>query len=69
MMRLIISVLAVVVVIGVAATVLQSKPHSLELTAAAMPSLVELHTMAGVDKLPAQEMEDQSLIFPSTEKR
>jgi len=69
MMRLMISVLAVVVVIGVAATVLHSKPHSLELTAAAMPSLVELHTIAGVDKLPAQEMEDQSLVFPTTEKR
>jgi deoxyinosine 3'endonuclease (endonuclease V) len=69
MMRLMISVLAAVVVIGVAATVLYSKPHSLELTAAAMPSLVELHTMAGVNKLPAQDVEDQSLIFPSTEKR
>jgi hypothetical protein len=70
MMRLIICVLAVVVVIGVAATVLRSKPDSLELSAAAMPSLLELHSMAGVNKLPAQEdVEDQSLIFPSTEKR
>jgi hypothetical protein len=69
MMRLIISVLAVVVVIGVAATLLRSKPDSLELTAAAMPSLVELHTMAGGNKLEAQDVEDQSLIFPTTEKR
>jgi hypothetical protein len=69
MMRLIISVLAVVVVIGVAATMLRSKPNSLELTAAAMPPLAELHTMAGVNKLPSQDVEDQSLIFPSPEKR
>jgi hypothetical protein len=69
MKRLIMSVLAIVVVIGVAATVLRSKPDSLELSAAAMPSLLELHIMAGVNKLPSQDVEDQSLIFPSTEKR
>ena len=34
-----------------------------------MPSLLELHTTAGVDKLPLQEMEDQSLIFPTVAKR
>src|ERR1700712_2500741 len=27
-------------------------------------SLLELHTMAGVNKLPMQEMEDQSLVYP-----
>jgi hypothetical protein len=71
MMRLIMSVLAIVVVVGVAATVLRSKPASLELSAAAMPSLLELHTMAGVNKLPVQDVEDQSLIFPTVtvEKR
>jgi hypothetical protein len=71
MMRLIISVLAIVAVIGVAVTLLRSKPDSLELSAAAMPSLLELHTMAGVNKLPAQDVEDQSLIFPTVtvEKR
>lgn len=70
MMRLIISVLAIVVVIGIAATMLRSKPDSLELSSAAMPSLLELHSMAGVNKLPAQEdVEDQSLVFPSTAKR
>jgi hypothetical protein len=68
MMRLIISVLAVVVVVGVAATVLRSKPDSLELSAAAMPSLQELHTIAGVSKLPVQDVEDQSLIFPSAKR-
>jgi hypothetical protein len=36
---------------------------------AAMPSLQELHTAAGVNKLPSQEIEDQSLTFPSIAKR
>jgi hypothetical protein len=71
MMRVIVSALALVVVIGVAVTMLRSQPASTELSAAtaAMPSLLELHTMAAVNKLPAQEMEDQSLVYPSAEKR
>jgi hypothetical protein len=71
MMRLIISAVVCVALIGVAATLLRSQPASTELSAAtaAMPSLLELHTMAGVNKLPAQEMEDQSLVYPTAEKR
>ena len=71
MMRVIVSACALVVVIGVAVTMLRSQPTSTELTAAtaAMPSLLELHSMAGVNKLPAQEMEDQSLVYPTAEKR
>ena len=50
---------------------LRSGPASIELSAAtaAMPSLVELHTMADVNKLPMQETEDQSLVYPTVEKR
>jgi hypothetical protein len=33
------------------------------------PSLLALHTTAGVDKLPLQEMDDQSLIFPTVAER
>jgi hypothetical protein len=71
MMRLIISAVVCVALIGVAVTLLRSQPASTELSAAtaAMPSLLELHTMAGVNKLPAQEMEDQSLVYPTAEKR
>jgi hypothetical protein len=36
---------------------------------AAMPSLQELHTAAGVNKLPNQEIEDQALIFPNAANR
>lgn len=35
------------------------------LDTAAMPSLVELHTAAEVPKIPAEEIEDQSLVFPT----
>ncbi len=71
MMRMVISAMAFVAVIGVAVSVLGSRPASIELpaTTAAMPSLLELHTVAGVDKLPMQDMEDQSLVYPTVEKR
>ena len=70
MKRAMISAIVVVALIGVA-YVLRSRPASIELSAAtaAMPSLLELHTMAGVNKLPTQELEDQSLVYPTVEKR
>jgi hypothetical protein len=34
-----------------------------------MPSLVELHAMAGVHQLADQEIDDQSLIFPASVKQ
>ncbi|MBV8069365.1 MAG: hypothetical protein JO270_05630 [Acidobacteriaceae bacterium] len=39
-----------------------------ELLTASMPSLQELHAMAGVDKLPNQDIEDHSLIYPKATK-
>ena len=70
MKRIMISAIVFVALIGVAFA-LRSRPASIELSAAtaAMPSLLELHTMAGVNKLPMQEMEDQSLVYPTVEKR
>ena len=69
MKRIMISAIAFVALIGVV-FVLRSRPASTELAAstAAMPSLLELHTMAGANKLPTQEMEDQSLVYPTVEK-
>jgi hypothetical protein len=69
MMRLMISSVAVVALIAVAAIMLRSPPPSIELSTAAMPSLQELHVMAGVHKLPVQDIEDQSLVYPSAAKR
>ena len=69
MMRPMISVIAVVVLMVVATTMLWSRSAPIELTAVAMPPLQELHAMAGVHKLPVQEIEDQSLVYPTAEKR
>ena len=59
-------VLAVIVALIV---VFRGQPQSVELSAAAMPSLAELHIMAGVHRLPDQDIEDQSFIFPAQAKQ
>jgi hypothetical protein len=71
MMRLMITALAVVAVIAVASTLLRSRSSVIELSngTAAMPSLLDLHAAAGVHKLPVQDIEDQSLVYPAGEKR
>jgi hypothetical protein len=69
MMRLMISSVAVVALIAVAAVMLRSPSPSIELSTAAMPSLQELHLMAGVHKLPVQDFEDQSLVYPTATKK
>ena len=69
MMRPMIFAFAVVALIAVSATMPRSHSSSIELSAAAMPPLQELHSMAGVDKLPVQDVEDQSLIYPTLAKR
>jgi hypothetical protein len=42
---------------------------SIEWPTASMPSLQELHTMAGVNKLPNQDIDDHSLVYPTATKR
>jgi hypothetical protein len=71
MKRLVISGWFVVAVIAVGADMMWSRPGTLELVSAtaAMPSLLELHATAGVNELPTLEMEDQSLVYPTIEKR
>ena len=68
MMRLMLSAITVVVLVVVANSMLRSPSPTLELSTAAMPSLQELHTMAAVNKLPSQDVEDQSLIYPTVAK-
>jgi hypothetical protein len=71
MMRPMFIALAVVAVVVGSSVLLQSRSSVAELSAgtAAMPSLLELHAAAGVHKLPVQDIEDQSLIYPTAEKR
>jgi hypothetical protein len=69
MMRPIISAVAAAALIAVGTFMLRSRSPSIELSAAAMPPLQELHVMAGVSKLPVQDIEDQSLVYPTAGKR
>jgi hypothetical protein len=62
-------VVAILAVAGAAAWALHTRPGSIELSAAAMPSLQELHTMAGVEKLPSQDIDDQSLVYTTAPKQ
>ena len=70
MKGLIISAFAAVALLAAVAT-MRPRPSSVDISlgSGAMPSLLELHTIAGADKLPPQEMEDQSLIFPTVAQR
>jgi len=65
MKRLMIPVLALVALIAAAAAIVWHPSTKLSAGTAAMPPLLELHTAAGANKLPDQEIEDQSLIFPN----
>jgi hypothetical protein len=68
-MRLLTSAFAAITLIVVATSTLSPRAPSIELSTAAMPSLEEFHTMAGVNKLPVQDIDDQSLIYPIGMKR
>jgi hypothetical protein len=69
MMRIAISAIAAAGLILVATSLLHSRPPSIALSTAAMPPLQELHAMAGVNTLPVQEIDDQSLLYPTVTKR
>ncbi len=61
--------IAVGVLIVFATTMLRLRSSSIELSAATMPPLQELHAMVGVNALPTEEVEDLSLVFPIVTKR
>lgn len=69
MIRPTISAIAVVALIMGATSLLPSRSTSIALSTPAMPPLQELHAVAGVHALPAQEIEDQSLVYPTVTKR
>jgi hypothetical protein len=64
--RSLVIVFAILALVVVGGELLSPRPSALEEATAAMPSLQELHLMAGVHKLPLQDIEDQSLIYPTT---
>ncbi|AWM02889.1 hypothetical protein [Bradyrhizobium amphicarpaeae] len=69
MTRFLIASVVVLALVATTSTILKRQPRTVELSAAAMPSLVELHTMAGVHRLTDQDIDDQSLIFPTQAKQ
>jgi hypothetical protein len=69
MKRLMIRAFAAVALVAAAFALLRSPPTEISAGTAAMPSLQELHTAAGVNKLATEEFEDMSLVHPSVPKR
>jgi C4-dicarboxylate transporter len=69
MKRLMVSAFAAVALIAAATAMQWSPSDKLSAGTAAMPSLQELHTAAGVNKLPVEEFEDMSLVYSSPAKR
>jgi hypothetical protein len=68
MKRVVLSVVAVVAAIAVATGVLKS--HALlHFGSRGMPPIQELQTREQLDKLPVQEFEDRSLVFPRETSR
>jgi hypothetical protein len=69
MLRLTIPALVAIALVA-AMILLRGSPTSIDIAAgtAAMPSLQELHAMAGIHKLPLQEIDDQSLVYTAQEK-
>jgi hypothetical protein len=69
MKRLMICAFGAVALVAAAFALLRSPTTEISAGTAAMPSLQELHTAAGVNKLPTEEFEDMSLVHPSVPKR
>ncbi len=69
MKHLMIPVFALVALIAAAAAMVWHPSTKLSAGTTAMPSMQELHTAAGVNKLPIEEFEDMSLEYPTATKR
>jgi hypothetical protein len=66
MTRSLVVVFAILALVVVGGELLSPRPDLLAQATAAMPSLQQLHSMAEVHKLPVQDIEDQSLMYPTT---
>ncbi len=68
--RWMISAFAAIALLAAATTMLQSHSPATNRASvtAGMMSLQELHAAAGVNKLPIEEFEDQSLVYSTTTK-
>ena len=69
MRRLMTSAFASAALFAAATAMQRSPPIELAAGIAGIPSLQELYTAAGVNKLPIQEFEDMSLVYSRPTKR
>jgi hypothetical protein len=69
MKRLMICAFAAVALIAAAITMQWSHSTKMSAGTATMPSLQELHTAVGVNKLPTEEFEDMSQVYSTPTKR
>jgi hypothetical protein len=69
MKRLMIRAFAAAALFAAATAMLRSPSTELTAGISAMPSLHELHTAAGVNKLPIEDVEDMSLVYPTVAMR
>jgi hypothetical protein len=67
MKRLMISAVAAIALLAAATSMLRSHSPSVG-RPAGMMSLQELHTTTDVNKLPIEDVDDQSLVFSKTRK-
>ena len=63
MKRLMIATFAAVALFAATTAMLWSPSAKLSAGTAAMPSLHELHTAAGINTLPIEDVEDMSLVY------
>ena len=63
MKRLMISAIAAIALLAAATTMLRSHSPSSRPSASGMMSLQELHTTTDVNKLPIEDVDDQSLVY------
>ena len=68
-MRMMISSVAAVVLIVAVFAIQQQRSPPIEFATAAMPSLEENYAEAHVNRLSDQDIEDQSLVYPTEAKR
>jgi hypothetical protein len=67
MKRLVLSLIAALIAAGAAASVLKSNAL-FPFNKSGMPPIRELQTADGLGKLPIQDFEDRSLVFPRESK-
>lgn len=65
---LIVYTIAAAALLAGATGILRSHLPSAHVQTAAMPAIQELQSGAGVDKLPADDFEDRSLVYPREPK-